>query len=233
MGLYLRLPIAAQFTFEAGQYIDVLLPGGRRRSFSIASPPHDARPLELHVRRVAGGEFTDRLFHEDLRASLLTIEGPLGTFTYRPHSVEPPPMLLICGGTGIAPLLSILRHVIDNGIARDMQLFWGVRSERDLYLQARLDELCRRAASLIYTPVLSEPTPAWRGLTGWVHDAALAGLQDLESIDVYAAGPPAMIAAIQREYAARGCDARRLYFDSFDYAPDTLERQRTTAATKS
>src|SRR6202000_1110774 len=114
MGLFLRLPVAEDFTFDAGQYIDILLPGGRRRSFSIASPPHDARPLELHVRRVAGGEFTERLFHEDTRSSLLTIEGPLGQFIYRPHA--PMPMLLIAGGTGIAPILSILRHVIENGI---------------------------------------------------------------------------------------------------------------------
>jgi CDP-4-dehydro-6-deoxyglucose reductase len=233
MGLFLRLPIAEDFRFEAGQYIDILLPGGRRRSFSIASPPHDARPLELHVRRVAGGEFTDRLFHEDMRSSLLTIEGPLGKFTYRAHVGSAPPMLLIGGGTGIAPLVSILRHVIENDIERDMRLFWGVRSECDLYAHATLEQLRRRAASLTYTPVLSEPTPAWRGLTGWVHDAAFAGVQDLESIEVYAAGPPAMIAAIQHEYAARGRDASRLYFDSFDYAPDTLERQRMSAATKS
>jgi CDP-4-dehydro-6-deoxyglucose reductase len=233
MGLFLRLPIAEDFTFEPGQYIDILLPGGRRRSFSIASPPHDARPLELHVRRVAGGEFTDRLFHEDMRSSLLTIEGPLGKFTYRDRPRDAPPMLLIGGGTGLAPLVSILRHVIENGIERDIQLFWGVRSERDLYAQATLERLSHRAASLTYTPVLSEPTRAWRGLSGWVHEAAFAGRKDLESIDVYAAGPPAMIAAIQREYAARGCDAGRLYFDSFDYAPDTLERQRTSAVTKS
>ena len=107
MGLFLRLPIAEDFTFEAGQYIDILLPGGRRRSFSIASPPHDARPLELHVRRVAGGEFTDRLFHEDMRSALLTIEGPLGRVHLPPARGDAPPrMLLIGGGTGIAPLLS-------------------------------------------------------------------------------------------------------------------------------
>lgn len=233
MGLFLRLPVAEDFTFEAGQYIDILLPGGRRRSFSIASPPHDARPLELHVRRVAGGEFTDRLFHEEMRAALLTIEGPLGAFTYRPHTSHAPRMLLIGGGTGIAPILSILRHLIENGIAREMQLFWGVRSEQDLYAHATLEQLSRRAASLTYAPVLSEASSAWRGLTGWVHDAALAGVRDLEAIEVYAAGPPAMIGAIQREYAARGSAASRLYFDSFDYAPDTLERQRMSAATKS
>jgi CDP-4-dehydro-6-deoxyglucose reductase len=233
MGLFLRLPVAEAFTFEAGQYIDILLSGGRRRSFSIASPPHDARPLELHVRRVAGGEFSERLFHDDQLSALLTIEGPLGSFTYRPAESEARPMLLIGGGTGIAPLLSILRHVVENDMPRDMRLFWGVSSEQDLYAQARLETLSRRAASLSYTPVLSEPNSPWPGLTGWVHEAALKDIGDLEAVDVYAAGPPAMIAAIQREYAARGSATTRLYFDSFDYAPDTLERQRTSAATKS
>jgi CDP-4-dehydro-6-deoxyglucose reductase, E3 len=233
MGLFLRLPIAEDFTFEAGQYIDILLPGGRRRSFSIASPPHDARPLELHVRRVAGGEFTDRLFHEDMRAALLSIEGPLGAFTYRPHTSPAPRMLLIGGGTGIAPLLSILRHLIEKGSERDLQLYWGVRSERDLYAQTTLEALSRRAASFTYVPVLSEAGPEWRGATGWVHEAALKSVRDLEAIEVYAAGPPAMIAAIQREYDSRGSAKTRLYFDSFDYAPDTLERQRMSAAAKS
>jgi CDP-4-dehydro-6-deoxyglucose reductase len=239
MGLFLRLPIAEEFSFEPGQYIDILLPGGRRRSFSIASPPHDARPLELHVRRVAGGEFTDRLFHDDMQSELLTIEGPLGTFVYHPHLGVAPPILLIGGGTGIAPLLSILKHVIDTRIERDMQLFWGVRAEQDLYAQATLEALSSRAASsgratsFRYAPVLSEAGASWRGLTGWVHEAALKNIEDLQSHEVYAAGPPAMIAALQREYAARGASSSRLYFDSFDYAPDTLERQRMSAVTKS
>jgi CDP-4-dehydro-6-deoxyglucose reductase, E3 len=233
MGLFLRLPIAEDFRFAPGQYIDILLPGGRRRSFSIASPPHDARPLELHVRHVPGGEFTDRLFHDDMQSSLLLIEGPLGKFVYRPHAGPAPPMLLIGGGTGIAPLLSILRHVVDNHIERDMQLYWGVRAEPDLYAQTTLDTLSRRAASLRYAPVLSEAPPQWGGLTGWVHEAALQGIDDLASYEVYAAGPPAMIEALQREYAARGVSPSRLYFDSFDYAPDTLVRQRMSAVTKS
>jgi CDP-4-dehydro-6-deoxyglucose reductase len=233
MGLFLRLPIAEDFIFEAGQYIDILLPGGRRRSFSIASPPHDARPLELHIRRIAGGEFSERLFDEDMRLSLLSIEGPLGSFAYRPHASPAPRMLLIGGGTGIAPLLSILRHLIETGIERDMQLYWGVRSERDLYAQATLEQLSRRAASLSYVPVLSEAGPEWRGATGWVHEAALKGIPDLERIEVYAAGPPAMIGAIQREYDSRGSAKTRLYYDSFEPASDTLARQRTSAAAKS
>ena len=235
MGLYLRLPAAEAFRFEAGQYVDIMLSGGRRRSFSIASPPHDSRLLELHVRRVAGGEFSAPLFDESAQSSLLTVEGPLGQFAYRPGTA---PMLLVGGGTGLAPLLSILRHVIENGIERDMRLYWGVRSQSDLYAHAALQELAARAArsgvaQLRYVPVLSEPSPAWRGSRGWVHEGALRDILDPENYDVYAAGPPAMIAAVRREFALRGVAANRLFFDSFDYAPDALERQRTSAATKS
>jgi CDP-4-dehydro-6-deoxyglucose reductase, E3 len=233
MGLFLKLPAAEEFRFEAGQYIDIILSGGRRRSFSIACPPHDARPLELHVRRVPGGEFTDRLFHEDTRSSLLTIEGPLGGFFYRTHAQTPSPMLMIGGGTGIAPLLSILRHVIENGIERAMTVYWGVRSERDLYAHATLESLARRATHLRYLPVLSEASPTWAGLKGFVHEAALEGVADLESHEVYAAGPPAMIAAVQGEFARRGAATDRLYFDSFDYAADALARQRMSAETRS
>ena len=237
MGLYLRLPAAEDFHFEAGQYIDVMLSGGRRRSFSIASPPHDSRLLELHVRRVAGGEFSAPLFDGGAGSALLNIEGPLGQFTYRPG---PAPMLLVGGGTGLAPLLSILRHVAENGIERDMTLYWGVRSERDLYAHGLLEKLAgrseapaARAARFRYVPVLSEPSPAWDGARGWVHEAVLESLGDLDKYDVYAAGPPAMIAAVRREFGRRGVEASRLFFDSFDYAPDALERQRSSAATKS
>jgi len=230
-GVYLRLPAAESFRFEAGQYLDIMLSGGRRRSFSIASPPHCPGLLELHVRRAAGGEFSARLFDKDPLNALLTIEGPLGQFVYRPSAA---PMLLVGGGTGIAPLLSILRHVIENGTERDMTLYWGVRSERDLYAHAALEELAARPpARLRYVPVLSEPSPEWPGSRGFVHEAVLKDIDALDAYDVYAAGPPAMIAAVRKEFGRRGVSADRLFFDSFDYAPDTLDRQRTSAATKS
>jgi CDP-4-dehydro-6-deoxyglucose reductase len=234
MGVFLRLPAAESFDFQPGQYIDVMLPGGRRRSFSIASPPHDSRLLELHVRRVQGGEFTDPLFADPhvhpKRSMLLSIEGPLGQFVYRPTDA---PMLLVGGGTGLAPLKSILRHVIENDLPRRMTLYWGVRSERDLYAHGELMELVRRAPAFHYEAVLSEPSSAWTGRRGWVHEAVLQDFELLAATDIYASGPPAMIAAVRGEFALRGADPSRVFFDSFDYAPDTLERQRTTAATKS
>jgi CDP-4-dehydro-6-deoxyglucose reductase, E3 len=237
MSVYLRLPAAEPFHFEPGQYIDIMLSGGRRRSFSIASPPHDSRLLELHIRRVSGGELTERLFAEGGARALLSIEGPLGRFVYRGESSAP--MLLVGGGTGLAPLKSILRHVIDNGLPRAMLLYWGVRAEADLYAQSELEDLVRRAkaldgrTSLRYHPVLSESDPNWTGRRGWVHEAVLDDHPELAAMDIYASGPPAMIEAVRREFALRGADPARLYFDSFDYAPDTLERRRLMAATKS
>ncbi|MGO9036769.1 MAG: 2Fe-2S iron-sulfur cluster-binding protein [Steroidobacteraceae bacterium] len=237
MSLHLRLPAAERFDFQPGQYIDILLSGGRRRSFSIASPPHDSRLLELHVRRAPGGEFTERLFAGEISNMLLSIEGPLGHFVYRPPtrlpSGEDAPMLLAGGGTGLAPLMSMLRHVIENGLRREMWLYWGVRHERDLYAHGALVELTRRHPYLRYLPVLSEPSPQWQGRRGMVHQAVLEDIEQLDCYDVYASGPPAMIEAVRNEFGSRGVASERLRFDSFDYAPDSPARQRTMASTKS
>jgi len=237
MGVFLRLPAAERFDFLPGQYIDILLPGGRRRSFSIASPPHDSRLLELHVRRAPGGQFTEQLFAGEPRPTLLNIEGPLGHFVYRapgpPACDAEAPMLLVGGGTGLAPLKSIVRHVIENGLRREMTLYWGVRSEPDLYAHGALEELARSAAHLRYVPVLSEPSPRWEGRRGWVHEAVLREVEQLHRYEVYASGPPEMVEAVRREFGLRGVPAARLFFDSFDYAPDSLARHRTMAATKS
>jgi len=218
LGIFLRLPPAEIFSFEAGQYVDILLPGGRRRSFSIASPPHDARPLELHIRRVAGGAFTDGLFTQDPLHALITIEGPLGHFGYRSDSAAP--MLLVGGGTGLAPLKSIVRHVLHNRLGREMTLYWGVRTQRDLYAHVELEALARCHPNFSYRPVLSEPDAAWNGLTGWVHEAVRSDAVPLDVPDIYASGPPEMIDAVNREFIRDGADPARLFVDSFDYAKD-------------
>ena len=231
LGVFLRLPAAESFHFQPGQYVDIMLSGGRRRSFSIASPPHDSRLLELHIRRVPGGEFTERLFAEDACSALLSIEGPLGQFVYR-HATGVP-MLLVGGGTGLAPLKSMLRHVVENDLERDMMLYWGVRGERDLYAHDELEALARRCSNFRYHPVLSEPSASWQGRCGWVHEAVLGDHEQLDAADIYASGPPAMIAALRHSFHLRGADPARLFFESFDYAPDAQLRQRMMAATKS
>ena len=226
MSVYLRLPAAEEFSFQAGQYVDILLPGGRRRSFSIASPPQGSHLLELHVRHVPGGAFTDPLFSQPPEKKVFTIEGPLGGFFYRESAA---PMLLIGGGTGLAPLLSIIRHIEAHALARRMSLFWGCRTEQDLYADADLRAIMHASSRLDYVPVLSDPSAHWTGAKGFVHDEVLRRTPDLSVFDVYASGPPAMILAVRSQFSARGVAADRIYVDSFDYAPDSVERHRKMA----
>lgn len=218
MQVFLRLPAVEPLRFKAGQYLDVLLEGGRRRSFSIASPPHDSELVELHVRRVLGGGFTEAVFTTLHQGSLLRIEGPLGQFVYRERSA---PALLIAGGTGFAPLKSMLRHALENGSTRDVTLYWGARTPIDVYEEALVLEWQHQYPNLRFAVVLSEAdaSQAAHHRLGWVHEAVLADHPSLAAFDVYAAGPPAMIEAIRASFPARGVDDDRLHFDSFDYAP--------------
>lgn len=230
MALFLQLPAVERFSFLPGQYLDIMLPGERRRSFSIASPPHDSGLIELHVRRAQGGEFTQRVFDELKEKSLLRIEGPLGQFCYQ-HRPKLP-ALLVGGGTGFAPLKSMIRHVLENRLARELHLYWGARSTRDLYEDAAVRAWTAANANLRYTPVLSaaEAADNWNGRTGFVHEAVSADYPDMSGVEVYASGPPAMIGAIKQLGAARGLLPDRLRFDSFEYAPDALAKMRLTRA---
>lgn len=218
MQVWLRLPAVERLRFQPGQYLDILLDGGRRRSFSIASPPHDSELLELHVRRVPGGGFTERLFGALRAGALLRIEGPVGQFTYRQGSG---PVLMIAGGTGFAPLKSMLRHILENASdakpTREIHFYWGARGPSDVYEEALVRDWARRFPQLRFTTVLSD---SGSGRRGWVHAAVLADHPDLSGFEVYAAGPPAMIEAIRSTFPHQGLNPERLYFDSFDYAPD-------------
>jgi CDP-4-dehydro-6-deoxyglucose reductase len=229
MAVFLRLPANEEFHFVAGQYLDVMLPQNRRRSFSIASCPGRDELVELHIRRVASGEFTQQLFEGMKEKTLLRIEGPLGQFWFRRES--PRPALLIGGGTGYAPLRSMLRDLLQVGDRRPLHLYWGAQTRQDLYEDDQVRALCAQYPNLRYTPVLSDaPTQdRWTGRRGLVHAAALEDHPRLEQLDVYASGPPAMVEAVRYEFIARGLPPQQLFFDSFDYAPDVLAKLDTVS----
>lgn len=218
--LWLRLPAGTRLPFLAGQYLDILLRGGRRRSFSLANAPHDDERLELHVRHLAGGAFSGQVFGDMRDGALLRFEGPLGNFYLRDDSERP--MIMVAGGTGFAPVKGIIEHALHIGVSRTIHLYRGARGRDDLYL----DELPRNWAAehghIHYTPVLSEPdaTDAWRGATGFVHEQVIADHPDLSGFDVYMSGPPPMIEAAKRDFAAAGLDPSRLFYDSFESAPE-------------
>jgi CDP-4-dehydro-6-deoxyglucose reductase len=217
--LMLRLPAVEVFTFKAGQYLDVLLEGSRRRSFSIASPPHDAGRLELHVRHVPGGGFTSALFAQGAAGDLLRIEGPLGQFAYED---APAPVIFVAGGTGFAPVKAMLREALERGTPRDIWFYWGARAAADLYEERLVREWAARFPRFHYEGVLSESAAGGPDgaayARGWVHEFVLARHPELSGFEVYAAGPPAMIEAIRAQFPAHGLAADRLHFDSFDYA---------------
>jgi CDP-4-dehydro-6-deoxyglucose reductase len=224
MAVFLKLPASEYFHFMPGQYLDIMLPQNRRRSFSIASTPGDGKMVELHVRRVSSGEFTQQLFDGTLEKALLRIEGPLGQFWFRRES--PRAALLIGGGTGYAPLRSMLGSLLEVGDRRPLYLYWGAQSRRDLYEDDEMRALCSRYPNLRYIPVLSASTTEdqWQGRKGWVHAAALEDHADLRQVDVYASGPPVMVETIRHEFMHRGLPQEQLFFDSFDYAPDALAK---------
>ncbi|MCK0509458.1 CDP-6-deoxy-delta-3,4-glucoseen reductase [Aromatoleum anaerobium] len=216
-----KLPASETFRFRAGQYIDFILAGGGRRSFSIANAPEDADHLELHVRHVPGGQFTDHVFNAMKERDILRFEGPLGSFGL--HEGSSGPTVLIAGGTGFAPIKSIVEHAIRTGERRPITLYWGARDRAGLYL----DDLARSWESLLpgfrYVPVLSEPGPgdSWNGRTGLVHHAVMQDLPDLSAHEVYACGAPAMIDAARRDLVAeRHLRAETFFSDAFTFASD-------------
>jgi CDP-4-dehydro-6-deoxyglucose reductase len=220
MRMYLKLPDDERLQFMAGQYIDFILDDGRRRAFSLANAPHDDALLELHVRNIDAGEYTGFIFNNLKEKDLLRIEGPQGSFYLREDSRRP--IILLAGGTGFAPVKGIIEHALAEGIARPMHLFWGARARRDLYLH-ELAAGWAQLANFRYTPVLSEPLPQddWQGATGLVHEAVVAAYPDLADYDVYASGPPAMVAAAYSAFVDCGLPPAHYYSDAFEFAADS------------
>ena len=217
----LKLPANERLQFLAGQYIDLLLKDGRRRSFSLATPPHDDALLELHIRHIPGGHFSGQLFNEFKGREILRFEGPLGTFFLREDSDKP--IIFVAGGTGFAPIKGVIEHALHHHIdaTRPMALYWGVRAKRDLYLPELPGKWQQASRNFTFIPVLSDPAPGdeWPGRTGFVHQAVLDDFGDLSGYQVYACGGPAMIDVARKSFTeTRGLPPEAFFADSFTYA---------------
>src|SRR3989344_2378075 len=218
MRLSLKLAEGQRLQYLAGQYIDILLSGNQHRSFSLATSPLSDELLQLHIRHVPGGHFTDHVFEKMKEKDLLRFQGPFGMFFLREDSERP--AILIAGGTGFAPIKSILEYAFAQGIQRPLHLYWGVRAKRDLYLPDLPQAWAKQHSNFKFTPVLSEPKPEdhWSGRQGWVHEAVAEDHPDLSRHEVYASGPPPMIDAIKGMVKKHRLPEDRLYYDSFEFA---------------
>ncbi|TAK43846.1 MAG: CDP-6-deoxy-delta-3,4-glucoseen reductase [Betaproteobacteria bacterium] len=220
--LQMKLPANERLVFLAGQYIEFLLRDGSRRSFSMANPPHAGEFLELHVRHVAGGQFTDHVFGKMKERDILRFEGPLGTFFLREESDKP--IVFVASGTGFAPIKSIIEHAFHAGIARPMTLYWGGRRPKDLYLDALPQHWAAEHADFKYVPVISDALPedAWGGRTGFVHRAVMEDFPDLSPYQVYACGVPVMVDAARRDFTTLcKLPEEEFFADSFTTQADT------------
>jgi len=222
--LRLQLPANQNLQYRAGQYVEFILQGGARRSYSMANAPHhlgSPPAIELHVRHMPGGKFTDHVFGTMKERDILRMEGPFGSFFLREESSKP--IVLLASGTGFAPIKAIVEHLQHKGITRPAVLYWGGRRRADLYQHDWCERMAAEMPNLRYVPVLSEPAPedAWSGRTGFVHEAVMADWPDLSGHQVYACGAPVMVDAAQRDFVARcGLPTDEFYADSFTSEAD-------------
>lgn len=227
--LRMQLPANQAFQYRAGQYIEFILRDGVRRSYSMANAPGNlASPpaIELHLRHMPGGVFTDHVFNAMKDKEILRMEGPYGSFFLREDSAKP--MVLLASGTGFAPIKAVIEHMQAKNIRRPAVLYWGCRSRVDLYLHEWAERATQALPSLRYVPVLSEPRPddGWRGRTGLVHEAVMHDIPDLSGHQVYACGAPIMVESARRDFVARcGLPADDFYADAF-----TSEKDKHDAA---
>jgi len=232
MLLKLQMPANDVFSYHAGQYIEFLLRDGARRSYSMANAPHLIQEgLELHIRHMPGGLFTDQVFGTMKARDILRIEGPYGSFYLREDSVKP--IILLASGTGFAPIKALLEHMQFVGIKRPTTLYWGGRRPSDLYLSDWVQAQVALMPNLRYVPVVSDawPEDGWAGRTGFVHRAVLDDFADLSGHQVYACGAPIVVESAQRDYLQAGLPAGEFFADAFTSEADKVHsgRQSTQA----
>lgn len=229
MILELRLPGGEPLQFLAGQYIEILLKEHRRRAFSLANAPNNDGCLQLHIRQIPGGVFTNHVFSGMKERDILRINGPHGSFFLRDDSDKP--MLLVAGGTGFAPIKAIVEHAIAERIKRPMTIYWGGRRRTDLYLAELAEEWAKKYANIHFVPVLSDSpeSDGWQGRTGFVHEAAMQDFSDLSRHQVYVCGTPAMVAAARRDFVKhRSLAEAEFIADSFEFSNDVAATSRSS-----
>ena len=213
--LILKIPGAQSLQYLAGQYLDLEHSDFEPRSYSIANAPTNSNLIELHIRLVDDGKLTNFIFNTLTVKTILRIEGPKGSFFHREDSECP--IIFIAGGTGFGPVKAIIEHLINIGSTRVVYLYWGVRSEVDLYSNLP-SEWSEKYPNISFVPVLSEASESWNGNKGYVHDSVVKDFEDLADFEVYACGPPVMVNAAVKSCLEHKLVKENFFSDSFEYA---------------
>ena len=223
ISLQLSLDNNERLQYLAGQYIEFVLEDGKRRAFSIANAPHKDNFLELHIRHVDGGIFTDFLFESMPENSSLQMQGPLGSFYLREGRNRP--IIMMGGGTGFGPIKAMIEHIEHVGFDQKIYLFMGVRALRDLYMNDMVTQWIAKNPNLVFIPVLSEPMDEdhWNGEIGFVHQAVAKQFVDLSEFDIYISGPPPMVNAAVDVFVQQNAKKGNMFSDAFEYSADAVK----------
>jgi len=223
ISLQLSLDNNERLQYLAGQYIEFVLEDGKRRAFSIANAPHKDNFLELHIRHVDGGIFTDFLFESMPENSSLQMQGPLGSFYLREGRKRP--IIMMGGGTGFGPIKAMIEHIEHVGFDQKIYLFMGVRALRDLYMNDMVTQWIAKNPNLVFIPVLSEPMDEdhWNGKIGFVHQAVAKQFADLSEFDIYMSGPPPMVNAAVDVFVQQNAKKENMFSDAFEYSADAVK----------
>ncbi|HZH56466.1 2Fe-2S iron-sulfur cluster-binding protein [Yanghanlia caeni] len=224
MKITLQLPTSEPFRYYPGQYLDFILKDGRRRSYSMATPPVDTNLVELHIRHTPGGAFTDHVFGTGATQmkvrEILRVEAPLGSFFLRESDK---PIIFLASGTGFAPIKAIIEDMIATGNSRPVHLYWGGRRPGDLYMDSLAREWAASRPDFHYVPVVSDALPedGWAGRSGYVHRAVMEDFPDLSGHQVYACGAPVMVESARHDFIhACGLPEEEFHADAFTTAAD-------------
>ena len=219
--LRLRLPLGQRAKFQAGQYLQLQMEDGSTRSYSLANPPQESDSVTLHIRHVPGGFFSARVGHLE-PGDLLKIELPFGNVALGEDDSRP--IVFVAGGTGFAPVKSLLDDMARRRVQRPITLLWGARDPGGLYLLPALDRWKKQWAGFRFVAALSEGgADALPGAFAGRADQALqAACPELGGHVVYCCGSPAMVAAVRHVALAAGLAAQDFHADVF--VPGPAER---------
>ena len=214
MQILLKLPAGENLQFKAGQYLEFILKDGARRAFSMANAPSDDL-IELHVRLIEGGTFTNYVFNEMKEKSIHRIEVPIGNFYLRESDR---PMIFVAGGTGFAPIKSIINDYYRAGEERNIYLYRGFKTHKDLYQDEVVDNWKKNINNFEAINIYSEEVVNGQEKS-LVHKKVIKDLGQLDSFDVYCCGAPGMIEVAYKEFVEAGLNPNSFYSDAFTFAP--------------
>jgi propane monooxygenase reductase subunit len=219
--LVLKLIEPTEIRFFPGQYVDIALPGTQdTRSFSMANiSSHDSGQLEFVIKVYPDGLFSHFLDTKLSVGDQLAIVGPFGVFTLRESDGD---LVFVGGGAGMAPILCLLRSLVERGITRKATFYYGARRRHDLCFEQELHHLEEALPDFRYVPALSEATAedAWEGEVGFITDVVRRHESNLAGVDAYVCGPPPMVEAAMTVLTDLGAPEKRIYYDKFTTTGD-------------